>query len=471
MWSPAPLLITGLMFPQQVSLSGLASRVAPGLGVSSLLLFDPGVRLAEQFGHRQQVVRIQAVGVLPSLIAILVAAARGHSVIVALVGGVPPDRHLKYAVADFVCEFGHGISFLIRIASLRPWDSDRTGHRRPRGAATSEKSRVPQGNGVGSFTRAAAGAASHIEDALRRPNRLKTISCIPSQKPRRRYHLRPLGKSGANLPVGCGVWTILAPKKENAMALDEEWITNLRYDELINGATILERMLREEREIVLERCRREMESIPEVVIETEDGIEIRMDERKNKFATEISQVCQEIPRILMNNMLVSAWSLFEGNFTGLASIRIHRKSSLSDEGFKASGKIREIKHAVDYFEQEQIPLPAGWELVDIIREIRNQIVHDGAIRHELDDVTDPIELTRHKRTVKIDKFVEEREAQGKKGIWYIHDGILCVNAAFCREVLEFLRDYVKAMRHLTYLPFDDEALLRRMEASDKRKGM
>lgn len=246
------------------------------------------------------------------------------------------------------------------------------------------------------------------------------------------------------------------------MALDEDWFTDLRYDELLNGATILERMLRDERETVLERCRREMESMPDVVIESEDGIEIRMDERKQKFAIEIEQVCQEIPRILMNNMLVSAWSLFEGNFTGFASIRIHRKSGLSDEGFKESGRIREIKHALDYFEREGIALPAGWEFVDIIREIRNQIVHDGAIRHELDDVTDPIELTRHKRTVKIDKFVEERETLGKKGIWYIHDGILCVNAAFCREVLEFLRGYVKATRRLTYLPFDDEALRRRM---------
>ncbi len=254
------------------------------------------------------------------------------------------------------------------------------------------------------------------------------------------------------------------------MARDEDWITDLHFDELVNSVTLLERVLRQDREAVLERCRREIESIPDEVVETENGIEIRMDDRKQEIAIEIEQLAQEIPRILMNNMVVAAWALFERNMIGLAGSRIRRKSGLSDEGFKASGKIREVKHVAEYFEQEGITLPTGWGFVDIIREIRNQIVHDGAIRHELDDVTDPVELTRHKRTVKIDKFVEEREAQGKAGIRYYCDGILSVGAAFCREILDFLRDYTKATKRLAHIPFDDEALRRRMRESERRHG-
>ena len=146
--------------------------------------------------------------------------------------------------------------------------------------------------------------------------------------------------------------------------------------------------------------------------------------------------------------------------TGLASTRIHRKSGLSDEGFKESGRIREIKHALAYFEHEGIKLPPGWDSVDIIREIRNQIVHDAGIRHGLDDVKDPVELTRHKRSVKIDKFVEEREAQGKKGIRYHHDCILAVSADFCREILEFLRDYVKSTRRLAAVKLTEPSIVR-----------
>ncbi len=252
------------------------------------------------------------------------------------------------------------------------------------------------------------------------------------------------------------------------MARGEDWVTDLHFDELVNGVTLLERVLRQEREIVRERCQREIDSIPDEVIGTDEGIEIRMDERKQEIACEIEQICQEIPRILMNNMVVSAWSLFESYMTGLATSRIIAKADLSDEGFKASGKIREMKDVVDYFKQENITLPAGWDFVDNIREIRNQIVHDGSIRHVLDDVTDPVELKRHRRTVAIDKFVEERETKGQKGIWYIYDGILVTSAAFCREILEFFRDYVKATKRLTHVRFDDEALRRRMRESERK---
>lgn len=248
----------------------------------------------------------------------------------------------------------------------------------------------------------------------------------------------------------------------------EDWVTDLHFDELVNGVTLLERVLRQERAIVWERCRREIDSTPDKVIETDEGIEIRLDERKQEIACEIEQVYQEVPRILMNNMVVSAWSLFENHMTGLVRSRIIAKAGLSDGGFKATGRIRDMKDVVDYFKQEDIALPPGWDFVDQIRELRNQIVHDGGIRHVLDDATDPVELKRHRRTLSIDKFVEEREAMGQKGIWYIYDGTLCTSAEFCREILEFFRDYVKVTKRLTHVPFDDEAFRSRMRTSEQK---
>jgi hypothetical protein len=144
--------------------------------------------------------------------------------------------------------------------------------------------------------------------------------------------------------------------------------------------------------------------------------------------------------------------------------RITAEGDLSDSSFAAAGKIREIKHVTEFWAQKGIELPLGWIFVDTVREIRNQIVHDGGVRSDVDDVTDPVELNRHKRTVKIDAFIAARAAERKSGISY-HHGALVVTADFCREVVAFLLAYVKEMKRRTYIPFKDEALERRMRAS------
>ena len=250
----------------------------------------------------------------------------------------------------------------------------------------------------------------------------------------------------------------------------DDWVTDLHFDELANGLTLLERVLRQERRAVLEKCRLEIESITDKIIEIDGCQIIEVDPRKDKIATEIGQVAEEIPRIVMNSMLVSTWALFERKMIGAASNRIVNKSRLSDDGFRAAGKIREMRQVVEYFNTEGIILPDGWDFVDLVREIRNQIVHDGGIRHELDDVTDPIELTCHKRSLKIGKFVEEQNEMGKYGIQYRYDAILTLSADFCREVVAFLRDYVKEVQRITHYPFDDQDLYRRMKASEERNG-
>jgi len=248
------------------------------------------------------------------------------------------------------------------------------------------------------------------------------------------------------------------------MALDEDWITDLHFSELSNGVTLLERVLRQEREAVIERCRRELPAIPKDVREADDGIEIRVGEREHEIATEIEQVAQEIPRLLMKNMIVGMWSLFEGYMIGLVQSRITAEGDLSDASFAAAGKIREMKHVTEYWAQKGIQLPPGWAFVDTVREIRNQVVHDGGVRSDVDDVTDPVALTRHRRTVQIDAFIAAREAEGKSGIWY-HHGALVVTADFCREVVALLLAYVKETKRRTYIRFKDEALERRMHAS------
>src|SRR5581483_10925583 len=78
-----------------------------GLGVGLLLVHDPGVGQVEQLGHRQQVVEAQAVGFLPAVVALLVAAGGIDAVPVALVAVVAPDGDLQDADADLVCGFRH----------------------------------------------------------------------------------------------------------------------------------------------------------------------------------------------------------------------------------------------------------------------------------------------------------------------------------------------------------------------------
>ncbi len=248
------------------------------------------------------------------------------------------------------------------------------------------------------------------------------------------------------------------------MVLDDDWILELHFSELLNSVTLLERVLQQEREAVLERFRQEIDANPVVPRVTADGVEIHVSEREYEIGMEIEQVAEEIPRLLMKNMIVGTWSLFERNFIGLATSRILAEGDLSDASFGIAGKIREIKDVTKYWEQKGIHLPPGWEFVDIVREIRNQIVHDGGCRSDVDDVTDPIKLTRHKRTAKIDAFIESREAEGKSGLWY-HHGVLVVTPDFCREVITVLLAYVKETTHRTYIRFDDEALKRRMRAS------
>jgi hypothetical protein len=248
------------------------------------------------------------------------------------------------------------------------------------------------------------------------------------------------------------------------MPLDEDWITDLHFSELSNGVTLLDRVLRQEREAVIERCRKELAEIPEDIRETDDGIEIRVSQRHHEIAGEIEQVAQEIPRLLMKNMIVGTWSLFEGHMIGLVKSRITAEGDLSDASFASAGRVREMKDVTDYWAEKGIQLPPGWDFVDSVREIRNQIVHDGGGRSDIDDVTDPVELTRHRRTVRIDAFIAAREAEGRSGIWY-HHGALVVTADFCREVVAFLLAYVKEARCQIYIPFSGEALLRRMRAS------
>src|SRR5581483_3000503 len=74
-----------------------------GLSVGGLLMHDPRVCVVKQLGHRQQVVETQAVGFLPGLIALLVAAAWDDAVPVALFTVVPPDGDLQDADSEFVC--------------------------------------------------------------------------------------------------------------------------------------------------------------------------------------------------------------------------------------------------------------------------------------------------------------------------------------------------------------------------------
>jgi hypothetical protein len=248
------------------------------------------------------------------------------------------------------------------------------------------------------------------------------------------------------------------------MAMDEDWITDLHFSELSNCITLLERVLLQEREAVVARCRRELAAIPEDIRETDGGIDIRVSDREHEIATEIEQVAQEIPRLLMRNMIVGTWSLFEGYMIGLVQSQITAEGDLSDASFVAAGKIREMKHVTEYWAQKGLQLPPGWAFVDTVREIRNQIVHDGGGRSDVDNVTDPIELTRHKRTVKIDAFIAAREAEGKSGIWY-HHGALVVTADFCREVVAFLLAYVKETKRRTCIRFKDESLERRTRAS------
>src|SRR5207302_7935020 len=106
--------------------------------------------------------------------------------------------------------------------------------------------------------------------------------------------------------------------------------------------------LRQEQEAVIERWRRELAAIPKDIRETDDGIEIRVSEREHEIAAEIEQVAQEIPRILMKNMIVGTWSLFEGYMIGLVRTRITAEGDLSDSSFSAAGEIREMKHVTEY---------------------------------------------------------------------------------------------------------------------------
>jgi hypothetical protein len=66
------------------------------------------------------------------------------------------------------------------------------------------------------------------------------------------------------------------------MALDEDWTTDLHFSELSNGVTLLEGVLRQEREAVIERCRRELAAIPKDIRETDDGIQIRVTAREHE---------------------------------------------------------------------------------------------------------------------------------------------------------------------------------------------
>ena len=151
---------------------------------------------------------------------------------------------------------------------------------------------------------------------------------------------------------------------------------------------------------------------------------------------------------------------------GLVQSRITAEGDLSDASFAAAGKIREMKHVTEYWTEKGIQPPPGWAFVDTVREIRNQIVHDGGVRSDVDDVTDPVELTRHKRTLKIDAFIAAREVEGKSGIWY-HRGALVVTADFCREVVALLLAYVKETKRRTYIRFKDGAMERRMRVSEQ----
>src|SRR5271154_4313028 len=90
------------------------------LRVSLLLVHDPGVSEVEQFCHRQQVVRIEAVGFLPGVLALLIAAAGSDAVPGAFVAAIAPDGDLQDAVADLVCWIRHDVSLLLLVSGPTP---------------------------------------------------------------------------------------------------------------------------------------------------------------------------------------------------------------------------------------------------------------------------------------------------------------------------------------------------------------
>ena len=89
----------------------------------------PRMSLIEELCHRQQVVEAQAVGLLPGLFTLLVAAAGDDAVPGALLAVVTPDGDLQNADAYFVCWFRHDVGLLLlgfRLRSSGPYGSDQT---------------------------------------------------------------------------------------------------------------------------------------------------------------------------------------------------------------------------------------------------------------------------------------------------------------------------------------------------------
>jgi hypothetical protein len=78
-------------------------------GVGLLLMHYPSVSQLEQFGHRQQIVGVQAVGLFPGIVALLVSPAWDDAVSGGFVRRVPPDRNLQYAAANFMGWCGHDV--------------------------------------------------------------------------------------------------------------------------------------------------------------------------------------------------------------------------------------------------------------------------------------------------------------------------------------------------------------------------
>ena len=96
--------------PPRRALGGFAVTLSACLRPAASALFWFLIQaqgLAEQLGHRQQVVGFRRVGFFPGLVALLVETLWRGGVAGATVAGIPLDENLEAAVAGVVCRLGH----------------------------------------------------------------------------------------------------------------------------------------------------------------------------------------------------------------------------------------------------------------------------------------------------------------------------------------------------------------------------
>lgn len=265
--------------------------------------------------------------------------------------------------------------------------------------------------------------------------------------------------SDARPPFLLPVRSVPEPFREAAMSVNQKalhaWLLGFQLDTLIEHVNLLDRTMSREKAEFNSRLAARVAGLPPA--ERDEVIDWHSDEGIH--------LADVYPRFVWQSVLVSIWAFVEHELTSLCKLDLRfndEKIPPAPETVAREYEIQYARHAINYFTERGVAFPesgAKWQELDMLRLIRNQIVHNhGRLRAQVgEDMASKVGTPKGK-TAKALAKVQQAAADQKSIVEYIRKrqggGLrtlslsgddLTITPDYCRECIATIRAFFEEL--------------------------